>query len=122
MTNYVLADRDQNTVLFEDPTKASSTFRIKRNLGRKLVDELKLHNIRSEYVVAREVTPAGVTDSNIREPLTVRLITTGSDQNQAAIDKMIDTLFAAVVQLRVERAAGRLPSPDTVLTIDPVNT
>ena len=119
MTNYVLADRDQNVVLFEDPTKASSTFRIKRNLGRKLVDDLKLHNIRSEYVIAREVTPEGVTDSNIREPLTVRLIASGSDQNQNEIDKMIDTLMAAVFQLRVERAAGRLPGPDTVLTIDP---
>lgn len=122
MTNYVLADRDQNVVLFEDPTKASSTFRIKRNLGRKLVDDLKLHNIRSEYVIAREVTPDGVTDGNIREPLTVRLIASGSDQNQTEIDKMIDTLMAAVIQLRVERAAGRLPGPDTVLAIDPDNS
>lgn len=122
MTNYVLADRDQNVVLFEDPSKASSQFRIKRNLGRKTVDALKLHNIRAEYVVTREKTPEGVDDANIREPLSVRLITTGSDMNQAEIDKMIDTLFAAVIQLRVERAAGRLPGPDTVLAIDPTNT
>lgn len=89
-------------------------------MGRKTVDALKLHNIRTEYVVTREQTPIGVADTNIREPLSVRLITTGSDMNQVEIDKMIDTLFAAVNTLRVERAAGRLPSPDTVLVIDPI--
>lgn len=119
--NYVIADRDQNSVLFEDPSKASSTMRVKRNLGRKTVDTLKLHNIRSEYIVSRESTPQGVADTNIREPLTVRLITTGSDSNQVEIDKMINTLFAAVNQLRAERAAGRLPAPDTVLVIDPAS-
>lgn len=120
--NYVIADRDQNSVLFEDPNNTSSTFRHKRNLGRKDVDGLKLHNIRSEYICMRTKTPTGVADTNIREPLSVRLICTGSDANQAEIDKMIDTLVEAVKSSRSVRAAGRLLPSDSVIVIDPVST
>lgn len=120
--SYVIADRDQNSVLFEDPNNTNSTFRHKRNLGRKDVDGVRLHNIRSEYIVQRTKQPSGIVDSTIREPLSVRLITTGSDQNQAEIDKMIDTLILAVHANRASRAAGRLIPSDVTLSIDPTIT
>lgn len=120
MSNYAFADRDQNSVLFEDPTNSSSTFRHKRNLGRKDVDSVRLHNIRSEYIIQRTKTPNGITDVTVREPLSVRLITTGSDANQSEIDKMISTLIAAVLATRQERAAGRLIPSDTAIVIDPI--
>lgn len=120
--NYVFADRDQNSVLFEDPNNVSSTFRHKRNLGRKDVDSVRLHNIRSEYIVQRQKTPVGIDNPTVREPLSVRLITTGSDANQVEIDKMIDTLMAAVKATREARAAGRLIPSDVVIEIDPVSS
>lgn len=119
MSNYVIADRDQNSVLFEDPNNTASTLRHKRNLGRKVVDEARLHNIRSEYIIQREHTPSGITDLNIREPLSVRVIITGSDGNQAELDKMVDTLFKVVSDSKAVRAAGRLLPSDSVLTINP---
>lgn len=122
MTNYVYSFRDARGITFEDGLNPNSTIRFGRTIAPKTVDGLKLTNVRSDTVIVRQVDPRGADCKDcaaVLEPLSARLILTGSRNNKAALVAMLNTLVKAVVDNHDALLNGSLPAPDAVIVIDP---
>ena len=121
-TNYSFQSRDARGVTLESPLDVNSTIRFSRTVGPKTVDGLKLTNVRSDTVVVRQVDPRSVdcTDcTSVNEPISVRVIISGSTKSSANVQKALATVLNAVWVNRTILLRGSLP-PDTALVpIDP---
>lgn len=125
MTNYAYSFRDAKGITFEAESDPNSTVRFSRTISPKTVDGLKLVNVRSDVVVLRQADPRGpeCTDcTSVLEPLSVRLITSGSRDNTAVTEKMLATLLNTVWANRSVLLNGSLPNSETAIVVDPVLT
>ena len=123
MSNYTFSNRDSNSITFEDPLNASSDMRIKRAVSPRVFAGTTVKNYRSEVIVHRE--PSLMPDCvdpckpQVEEPITVRLIVSGSRTQSANLKKMVDTAYAAWVANSAALTSGGLPSSSYEPVIDP---
>lgn len=124
--NYTFSNRDSNSITFEDPLNASSDMRIKRAVSPRVFAGTTVKNYRSEVIVHREpnLMPDCVDPCkpSVEEPVTVRLIVSGSKTQAAILKKMVDTAYAAWVENSAALTTGGLPSSSFEPTIDPTVT
>lgn len=123
MTNFTYSARDARSITFEDALNPNSTIRFTRTVAPKTVDGYKLTNVRSDTVVLRQVDPrpaAGAPyETNVQEPLSARLILSGSVAATVEMEKELATLLHAVWFNRAALLRGSLPSSTAVVTLDP---
>lgn len=121
MTNYTYSSRDARSITFEDAMDPLSTVRFTRTIAPKTVDGQKLTNVRSDIVVLRNVDPrpAGTYTTTVQEPVSARLILSGSMASAAHMEKELATLLHAVWFNRATLLRGSLPSSVATVAIDP---
>lgn len=125
MSKFQYSFRDARGITFEDGIDPNSTVRFSRTVSPKTVDGMKLTNVRSDTVVLRQADPRAVDCvdcGSVREPLSVRIITSASQNNYAVTEKMLATALAAVWANRSILLKGSLPTSEALITIDPVLT
>lgn len=125
MSNYEYSTRDARGITFEDALNPTSTIRFTRVVSPKTVDGVKLINVRSDTVVVRSVDPRFVDCrdcTTVLEPLSYRLITSGSITSKAEGEKALATLLWNVWNNRDALLRGSLPSSTALVTVDPVIT
>lgn len=84
---------------FVDPLNMKNKFRITLTRAEKQAGDIRVTNVRSEFVSTRQViVPQGSNDyeASRTEALTVRVIISGSRESQAAVKQVVADTFAAV--------------------------
>lgn len=122
MTSYNYSARDARGITFEDALNPNSTIRFSRTIAPKTVDGLRLTNVRSDVVVLRQSDPRGtacVDCTTVLEPLSARLILSGSTANALNTEKALATLLNAVWSNRTVLLRGSLPTSTDAITVDP---
>lgn len=125
MTTYNYSNRDARGITYEDALNPNSTIRFSRTIAPKTVDGLRLTNVRSDVVVLRQKDPRGpdcVDCTSVLEPLSARLILSGSDKNSPEMEKALATLLNAVWSNRTVLLRGSLPTSSDDIVINPVLT
>lgn len=123
--SFSFVERTRDLISLEHPSKPLCAFNIRRALGNKNLSGITLRNIRFEVYETDVIDPrpADCTDcTEVQEPISVRLIVSGSSNAQARLQQMVRNVCAAYIQNEAQFAKGSLPSNSVVISDEAVIT
>lgn len=123
--NFQYVERTRDLLTFENPSKPLNVFNMRRALGNKNLAGYNLQNVRTEVYETDVIDPRSedCTDcSVVNEPISVRLIVSGSVPAADRLKQMVRNVCAAYIRNESTFTRGSLPSQDVVISDNVVIT
>lgn len=112
---FQLIERTRDLLSFENALKPMNAFNMRRRVGKKVLGKVTLNNIRTEVYETDVIDPRGpsCTDcTTVDEPISVRLIVSGSAAASERLKQMVRNVSAAFLENEDALTAGRMPPND----------
>lgn len=109
---YQLVERTRDLLSFENALKPLNVFNIRRKVGKKVLGKVTLSNIRTETYETDVIDPRGpecADCTTVDEPISVRLIVSGSPAAAVRLKQMVRNVCAAYIENEEGLTKGQLP-------------
>lgn len=123
--DFIPVERTRDLLSLEHPSKPLCHFSFRRALGNKTLSGTTVRNIRTEVYENDVIDPrpedcADCTE--VQEPISVRLIVSGSSAAQPRLLQMVKNVCTAFIENQPVLSVGSLPSNSVVVSDDSVIT
>lgn len=123
--DFIFVERTRDLLSLEHPSKPLCHFSFRRALGNKTLSGTTVRNIRTEVYENDVIDPRSVDCADcteVQEPISVRLIVSGSSAAQPRLLQMVKNVCAAFIENQPVLSVGSLPSNSVVISDDSVIT
>lgn len=123
--DFIFVERTRDLLSLEHPSKPLCHFSFRRALGNKTLSGTTVRNIRTEVYENDVIDPRPVDCADcteVQEPISVRLIVSGSSAAQPRLLQMVKNVCAAFIENQPTLSVGSLPSNSVVVSDDSVVT
>lgn len=123
--DFIPVERTRDLLSLEHPSKPLCHFSFRRALGNKTLSGTTVRNIRTEVYENDVIDPRPVDCvdcTDVQEPISVRLIVSGSSAAQPRLSQMVQNVCAAFLQNKETLALGSLPNNQVVVSDNAVVT
>lgn len=122
---FTYVERTRDLLVLENPSKPLNGFHFRRAVGTKKLTNLTIRNLRTEIYETDVIDPRSLDCADcspVEEPISVRLIVSGSAPAQNRLKQMVQNVTAAYLENFSSNQNGSLPPSNVVVKNDVVLT